>query len=355
MSPAAGWDLLVSRDDLSTTEVRPTTPEPLAPGEVRLAIERFGITAVTATYARFGDSPLQFLNVFQAPEGYGRVPVWGFARVEESRAPEVEVGTRLFGYLPMSTHHTISPTPVDGGFLDTTPARDFQHPWYRTYELAPPDEQDDRKALLHPLYPASFNLNEFLGGHVAQGVTDVLITSASSKTAIGLAHLLAAREGVRTVGLTSTSNLAFVEGLGLYDSVVSYEDLADATVDGPTVFVDFTNSLDRIEEVYGQFGAYLTATTLVGFTHPRLSFEPPRVENPTPELFFTPAVEQELIAQEGAMNYNRRYNDAETEFFSNSASWLTVHRGIGPQAIADAYRAALAGKQPPDVAEVLIP
>ncbi|GAB3463719.1 DUF2855 family protein [Actinophytocola sediminis] len=352
MSSATGWDLLVRRDDLSTTEVRPSSPDPLAPGEVRLAVERFGISALTATYARFGESPLQFMNVFAAPDGLGRVPVWGFARVEESRAEQVPVGSRYFGWLPMSTHHTVTPEAVDGGFVDATPGRGFAHDWYRTFELAPPDELDDRRALIHPLFPASFNLAEFLG---AQQAKSVLLTSASSKTAIGLAHLLSTRDGVRTIGATASTNKAFVDALGLYDSVVSYDDLADAPITGATVFVDFTNSLERLDEVYRHFANYLSATVLVGFTHPRSSFEPPTLDNPVPELFFTPAVEQQLIAEQGLANYRRRYAEAETSFLASTTAWLTVQRGNGPQAIADAYRTALAGKQPPDVAEVLIP
>jgi hypothetical protein len=42
-----------------------------------------------------------------------------------------------------------------------------------------------------------------------------LISSASSKTAIGAAFLLAQREGVELVGVTSPRSAEFVEGLGI--------------------------------------------------------------------------------------------------------------------------------------------
>jgi len=352
MTSGPGWDLTYRRDDLSTSDIRVTRPAALRPGEVRLAVEMVGVSTLTATYARFADSPMRFGDVFAAPDGFVNVPVWGFARVTESRAPHVPLGGRYFGYLPMSTHHTISPQPVPGGLFDTTAHRDFLHPWYRTFEAAPEQEHDDLRALLHPLFPASYNLAESLAGH---GASTVVISSASSKTAIGLAHLLARRGGQATVGLTAAEHRSFVEGLGLYDTVVAYDDLAEVTVDGPVVFVDLTNSVERMEAVYRHFGDRIVATTLVGFTHPRPSFEPPRLGPPAPQLFFTPAVEQTLMAEQGEETYKRRYAEAETQFITESSAWLTVTRVRGPEALAASVGAVLAGKQPPDLAEVLLP
>ena len=45
-----------------------------------------------------------------------------------------------------------------------------------------------------------------------------MISSASSKTAIAAAFMLAQREGVELVGLTSAQSVEFVEGLGIYGS-----------------------------------------------------------------------------------------------------------------------------------------
>ena len=56
--------------------------------------------------------------------------------------------------------------------------------------------------------------NDFFGGQ------NIILTSASSKTAIGLAALLTARKGDRTIniiGLTSSGNMDFVKGLGYYE------------------------------------------------------------------------------------------------------------------------------------------
>ncbi|WNV84556.1 DUF2855 family protein [Umezawaea sp. Da 62-37] len=354
MSDVDTWDLLFERGDLSKHEVRHSEAAALEPGQVRLAVERFGVTAVTAAYAMFGDSPLRFFDVFPAPEGFGRVPVWGFARVVESRAADVAEGSRFFGLLPMSSHHTVTPEVVDGGFVDAG-QQAVPHDWYRTYDSADPDELDDRRALLHPLFPCSFTLADLIGKQVAAGVKSVVITSASSKTAIGLADLLARVDGVVVTGVTSDEHKAFTSGLGLYDTVLAYDELGVDVASSPTVFVDFTNSEERMRAVYRHAGGELTTTLLAGFTHPSTSFAPPELGDPQPQPYFTPVVEQQVMAETGVDAYRRDYREAETRFLIGSRSWLDVQRGSGPEAIADAYRAVLAGEQPPSAGAVLTP
>ncbi|ALG10750.1 DUF2855 family protein [Kibdelosporangium phytohabitans] len=348
------WDLVIARNDLTSHEVRQTALAPLRPGEVRLAVERFGITTVTATYALFGDSPMQFFGVFPGPDGFGRVPVWGFATVAESRSPDVAEGSRYFGYLPMSTHHTVTPEIVPGGFVDSA-QQAVPHDWYRTYEIAAPDELDDRRALLHPLFPCSFTLAGYVGQQVAAGVKSVLISSASCKTAIGLADLLSKQDGVSTTGITSGAHKAFVKDLGFYDHVVAYDELGTDAVTDSAFFVDFTNSADRMRAVYQHAGARLTGTVLAGFTHPSESFAPPQLDGPEPQLYFTPAVEQQIMAEVGTDEYRARYRAAEQEFLAGTKSWLVVRNGSGPDAIAESFRTVLAGELSPSVGAVLRP
>ena len=59
-----------------------------------------------------------------------------------------------------------------------------------------------------------------------------MIASASSKTALGLAHLLKANERATVIGLTSPGNVGFVESTGAYDRVVPYGDLPAGLGDG---------------------------------------------------------------------------------------------------------------------------
>ena len=52
-------------------------------------------------------------------DGYGVIPVWGFADAVESKAEGVPVGDRLFGYFPPASHLKMIPTRIkEGRFID---------------------------------------------------------------------------------------------------------------------------------------------------------------------------------------------------------------------------------------------
>ena len=355
MSQPEMWDLLFKRDDPAVHEVRAVSAAPLRAGEVRLAVERFALTSNNVTYAQLGDSPLRFWTAFPAPQGYGRIPAWGFARVVDSRHPSIHEGSRCFGYVPMSTHLTVAAEPTARGFADTSPHRLGMHPWYRNYRFAgEPEGTDDHRALLSPVYPASFQLAELA---TRQAARSVVITSASSKTAIGLAdRLLGSR--IATVGLTSARNEDFVRGLGRYDMVAAYGELDSFTLVGPILVVDFTRDTALLDAIYRRFAGELAHTALVGLTHNAGGFQAPDAPElgaPEPDRFFAPAAEERAVAVEGSTGYYARYDRAEANFVTTASAWLGVRHGVGPESIADAFRTLLSGRQRPEVGHVLSP
>jgi hypothetical protein len=98
----------VRRDDLSTFRfTEQVTPE-IEDGETLAEVERFAFTANNISYAVVGEK-LGYWNFFPVEEGWGVIPVWGFARVTKSKHPEVNVGERLYGYWPMATHLVMQP------------------------------------------------------------------------------------------------------------------------------------------------------------------------------------------------------------------------------------------------------
>jgi hypothetical protein len=109
------WDLLVDRSDLTHTELVDAAPPEPADGQAVLRVDRVGMTANNVTYAVFGDA-MKYWDFFPAADrdgvAYGRVPLWGFAVVEQSRASSVEEGTRVFANLPTSRHLLVEPTGV---------------------------------------------------------------------------------------------------------------------------------------------------------------------------------------------------------------------------------------------------
>ena len=81
----------------------PRSPSPRrpssSPGRRCCGSTRFGLTANNVTYAVIGEA-MSYWDFFPAEDGWGRVPMWGFAEVERSEAEGVEPGTRVYGYLP---------------------------------------------------------------------------------------------------------------------------------------------------------------------------------------------------------------------------------------------------------------
>src|SRR5207244_3489632 len=96
----------------------------------------------------------------------------------------------------------------------------------------------DYQALLRPLFTLSFLVDDFLAENEFFGAKSVMLSSASSKTSFGLAHLLRQRKNVRVIGLTSASNAAFVQSLGCYDEVVSYDGVTSLPANAPVAYVD---------------------------------------------------------------------------------------------------------------------
>lgn len=92
-------------------EQKPT----IGDGEILLKIDRFAVTANNITYAVAGDT-MGYWKFFPASgedaDGWGMMPVWGFADVIGSNADGVPVGDRLFGYLPPATHLRMTPVAV---------------------------------------------------------------------------------------------------------------------------------------------------------------------------------------------------------------------------------------------------
>ncbi|MFN8018905.1 MAG: DUF2855 family protein [Acidimicrobiales bacterium] len=361
--------LVVDRGDISTAEVRTEALGPLADGHVRLQIDRLALTANTVTYAQFGDM-LGYWGFYPVELPWGAVPAIGWATVVASQVPGVEVGLHVYGWWPMATTVDIEAAPVAGGFRDVGAHRADHAPTYRTYLSGasvgrgggadPEAEEDaeDRHALLRGLAATGALIASYLGQPRFAGVEQVLVLSASSKTAIGYAS--AARrarvegDGPLLVGITSEANRPFVEGLGLYDEVRTYGSLADGAdaaegvAERPTAIVDMAGAADAIVALHAQLGDQIVHSMVVGKSHHDDPFAEV-VGGPTPELFFAPAEIERLAAELGADRLQAELADAAAAMVEASRTWLRIEHRHGPDQALAAWADALAGRVPPDV------
>lgn len=191
----------VDRKNFRSTRWLDRKAAPLNSGQVRVRIDRFALTSNNITYAAFGES-MHYWDFFPSGDGaFGCVPVWGFATVSESHHEGVPAGARLYGYFPMADEVGLEPVAVSGhGFDDGAAHRRELAKVYNHYLFCADDsmyrsEHESLIALLRPLFATSFLIDDFLAENAFFGARSILVSSASSKTAYGLAFCLAERRG----------------------------------------------------------------------------------------------------------------------------------------------------------------
>lgn len=348
----------VDRADLPRTRVIEQPLPALDDGEVLLHVDRFAFTANNVTYAETGDS-IGYWRFFPAPEGWGVIPVWGFADVVASRCGGIAPGERVYGFWPMASHLKVRPQRIgEASFVDATEHRQALPPAYNLYLRTAGDrsyrpEDEDLQALLRPMFITSFLIDDFLDDEGFFGATRVVLSSASAKTAFGLAFLLHRREGIEVVGLTSAANLGFVEGLGCYHRVVVYDELATVPADRGTVYVDFAGSAALRQQVHQHFGDRLVYSCAVGLSHRDTERAKTPVPGVKPIFFFAPDRLRKRAQDWGRDGIEPRIAEQWRRFVDAARGWLSVQHGRGNDAVQTAYAQALAGRVPPDVGLVL--
>jgi Protein of unknown function (DUF2855) len=245
------------------------------------------------------------------------------------------VGTRVFGYVPMGGDLVLEPQHVgDRGFQDGSDHRAQLPAVYNGYRRAEPSDRDDVAMVLQPLFMTSVLLARSL-----ESAEHVIVSSASSKTALGTAFVLA-RAGKEVSGITASAD--FVAGLGVYREVVGYDAIENLERRRAT-YVDLAGNARVRAAVHSHYGDELEASVLVGATHvdAQRAASDEALPGPTPTFFFapdhTPGIDGDARA-------------TFAELVEWSAAWLTVERRDGREAVIQAWVEAVEGDLPPTTA-----
>jgi hypothetical protein len=326
------------------------------PGQVIVRVLHFALTANNITYGVAGDS-IGYWKFFPGEGEWGCIPVWGFGEIVRSEHEDLPEGTRIYGYFPMATHVVLEPQHVqEHGFSDGAQHRSGLPAIYNQYLLTKTDPayQADKEAeqmLYRPLFTTSFLLDDFLADNGFFGAKKVILTSASSKTSIGLAHLLHERgQGApAVVGLTAAANVAFVSALGCYDSVVAYDDIGELSLE-PSVLVDMAGSASVRAAVHQRLGSQLRHSAAVGATHwqdATVGGGDQRLPGPAPAMFFAPSQAQKRIKQLGRAGFESRLAQAWKTFLAAAQHWIRIERVGGESGLQAVYSSFIAGKADP--------
>jgi hypothetical protein len=352
-------DFLVNRNDLHEFKMVDRSPAGLEPGQALLEIDSFGLTSNNITYGVLGEA-MHYWWFFPAEDGWGRIPVWGFATVAETANDELPESTRVYGYLPPSSRLVIEPDRFDRrGFVDASPHRANLPSAYQGYRAVDTDPvydaaHEDEQIIFWPLFYTSWLIDDFLAGEGFFGAETIVIGSASSKTALSAAFLLAQREGIEVIGLTSPRNKGFVERTGVYSPVVIYEEI-DSLPRAKAVYVDMSGNAEVRSAVHEHYGDDLAYSCAVGMTHHEELSGGSDLPGPKPAFFFAPVRIKKRGADWGAANLDQRVVEAWHPFVEWAGGWLEVIHGRGPGALQQAYLEVLDGKVDPAAGHVLTP
>jgi hypothetical protein len=353
-----GLAMEVKRTDLRSTRWFEAPQAELVDGHALLRIDHFALTANNVTYAVFGDA-MSYWQFFPAADGWGRVPVWGFADVEASHVDGLNEGDRVYGYLPMATDVVVAPERVTpGSFVDASAHRSALPPVYNQYLRVAADpryepETEREHAILRPLFMTSFLIDDWLADNAMFGARSVVIASASSKTALSLAQLLSARSVVEVVGLTSPANAEFVASVGYYDRTVEYGAIDSLSAGTPTVFVDMAGGGRVLAAVHHHFAASLQQSCLVGATHWEETAPPADLPGPRPTFFFAPDRLVKRRDDWGPGGVEERIADAWQVFLESVNGWLTIVERHGRDELETTWLEVLEGRASPDTGFVL--
>jgi hypothetical protein len=342
-------DFLVERTNLAnTTSVDADLPA-LASDQALIRVERYALTANNITYGVAGDL-IGYWQFFPASGGMGRIPVWGVGTVEQSECEGVEVGSRYYGYYPMSDYLVVEPQKAnERGMFDAAEHRASLPPTYNQYSLMTPENgfepaADNHQMIYRPLFTTGFVLDDYFLDNEFFGAKQIILSSASSKTAFSMAYLLKDRD-VHVIALTSKGNASFVEGMGLYDYVVTYDDVTSIDASQPSAYVDMSGNREVLSNLHHHIGDNMVNSCGVGITHyeSRDGEDPGQLPGAKPSMFFAPSQIQKRSTEWGPQVLQQKLDEAWQRFIGDVDKWVDI---VESNDVNGTYQTVLAGASP---------
>ncbi len=356
----------VKKSALTEAQIHDDALPALGDGEVRLKIESFSVTANNITYAVIGDM-FGYWNFFPAEGDYGIVPMWGHAVVEESQHSDIAVGERVYGYLPMGTHLDVLPGKISaGGFTDMAAHRQPMSPIYNQYSRLNADPEHDpakeaERMLFGPLFKTGFLIEAMFRREGWFGAQNLIMTSASSKTAMGLASVAKdLSPNIRRIGMTSAGNVEFVRGTGLYDEVIAYDEV-DSLPRAASVSVDFAGNSSLLRGIHEVLGEALKYSCLVGATHVdarganSAGGGGSAMPGPKPILFFAPDHAVATVQELGPKGFGEAVGRSWKNFLKTVDGVVVIDERQSLHAAAEAFVETLEGRADPQIGIIIRP
>jgi hypothetical protein len=295
--------------------------------DILFAIQSFAFTANNVTYADLGES-FKYWQFFSTDDEWGSIPCWGFAEVQFSKSAEIQVGAVYYGFFPMASHLKVKAGRIENNsFFDVSKHRAALPAVYNQYSKSK-DEQGlwPFQMLFRPLFTTSFLLADYIQSLQYFDSKNIIITSASSKTAMGLAFILAEYKrkhpsDFKVIGLTSFANVYFLSQTGYYDDVLDYSEISELALEN-SILIDLAGSKSILIELESHLKTGLKQILTVGKSHWETKIEDDKKLLTPTTLFFAPAQAQKRIAEWGYSKFAQHLSEQMALFHASSSSWL---------------------------------
>ena len=121
------------------------------------------------------------------------------------------------------------------------------------------------------------------------------------------------------------SNTDFCKGLGLYDEVLSYDEV-EQLKQQPSAYVDMSGNGDVLKRVHNHLADNLVNSCAVGITHHKsgLSQAPTSLPGAKPEMFFAPTQIVKRNEELGPVVYQQQIGEATQAFLDVVDNWVTI-------------------------------
>ncbi len=234
--------------------------------------------------------------------------------------------------------------------------------------------------LYRPLFWTAFWFQDWLEASGYRGTKRIVISSASAKTAFCLAYLSRMYaddngiKGFEVVGLTSSRNLAFTRGLGLYTDVIGYDDFDRASaLDFQAhrwIYVDIAGNENLNARIRHCFAS---STSLVAWiqlgltnlspsapsapstkfsTNTTLEFSPQTSNGIVVEQFFMPEWLAVRRKQLSISEVTKMQAKAWRKLMRDGKGWVRMEKSLGAEEVLRAYCAISRGGITPQIGMV---
>lgn len=346
-------EVQVSKTDLRLVRTVDVPAPPLAEQSIRLGLDLFALTSNNVTYAAMGEGALGYWDFFPGPEGWGRPPVWGFATVIASNTPGIEQGARYWGFYPAGEVLDVTPADIrPNRFTDGAPHRAGKYAIYNLYLNTADDpaydpEFEAEQTLFRPLYATGWWIADCTN---REHPTTVVMSSASSKTALATAHQLLRLGDAELLGLTSRRNESYVRDTGLYHQTVIYDHAESLKAEGPVIYLDFLGRDSITGTVHRALTDQVQRSWLIGATDwgdKPGGIQPPltRPPGPAPEFFLAPSYAAERSKSDPTI-HETMMEDLRA-FYPASRAFVTPRLLRGSDSIVESWARLTAGDATP--------